>query len=115
MVLNNSVGVPQIVPLVDPRDSPSGKVALISHEVISPAPVISAQWQISAHGIIGQIQCGRRVGDGRQLIDHRDVEVGHTERATAVIRPDHVCRGTQQLGRRSPNGSIGGPKGKTVR
>ena len=34
-----TVGVPQIVPLSVPKLRPSGKVALISHEVIFPLPV----------------------------------------------------------------------------
>ena len=38
-VLNNCVGVPQIVPLLVPKFKPDGKVALISQEVISPGPV----------------------------------------------------------------------------
>ena len=38
-VLNNCVGIPQIVPLLVPKFKPVGKVALIAHEVISPGPV----------------------------------------------------------------------------
>ena len=38
-VLNNCVGIPQIVPLLVPKFKPDGKVALISQEVISPGPV----------------------------------------------------------------------------
>ena len=34
-----TVGIPQIVPLSVPKLRPSGKVALISHEVIFPLPV----------------------------------------------------------------------------
>ena len=33
------VGVPQIVPLLVPKDSPLGSVELIAHEVIVPGPV----------------------------------------------------------------------------
>ena len=35
-----TVGIPQIVPLLVPKLRPAGNVAFISHEVISPAPVI---------------------------------------------------------------------------
>ena len=38
VVPHNSVGVPQNVPLFAPNDTPFGKVALISHVSISPAP-----------------------------------------------------------------------------
>ena len=38
-VLNNCVGIPQMVPLVVPKFRPDGKVALICQEVISPGPV----------------------------------------------------------------------------
>ena len=38
-VLNNCVGMPQIVPLLRPKFKPEGKVALIAQEVISPGPV----------------------------------------------------------------------------
>ena len=38
-VLNNCVGIPQIVPLLVPKFKPDGKVALMAHEVISPGPV----------------------------------------------------------------------------
>ena len=38
-VLNNCVGMPQIVPLVVPKFRPDGKVALMAQEVISPGPV----------------------------------------------------------------------------
>ena len=37
-VLNNCVGIPQIVPLLVPKFSPLGRLALIAHEVISPEP-----------------------------------------------------------------------------
>ena len=33
------VGVPQIVPLLVPKDKPLGRVGEIAHEVIAPAPV----------------------------------------------------------------------------
>ena len=32
------VGMPQIVPLLVPKLSPAGKVALMAHEVIAPEP-----------------------------------------------------------------------------
>ena len=38
-VVNNCVGIPQIVPLLVPKFKPAGKVALISQDVISPGPV----------------------------------------------------------------------------
>ena len=38
-VLNNCVGIPQIVPLLVPKFKPDGKVALMAQEVISPGPV----------------------------------------------------------------------------
>ena len=38
-VVCKTVGTPQIVPLLVPKLRPAGKVALISHEVISPEPV----------------------------------------------------------------------------
>ena len=38
-VENNCVGIPQIVPLLVPKFSPLGRLALISQEVISPGPV----------------------------------------------------------------------------
>ena len=38
-VVCRTVGTPQIVPLLVPKLRPAGKVALISHEVISPEPV----------------------------------------------------------------------------
>ena len=37
-VENNCVGIPQIVPLLVPKFSPLGRLALIAHEVISPEP-----------------------------------------------------------------------------
>ena len=37
-VLNNCVGMPQIVPLLVPKFKPDGKVALMAQEVISPLP-----------------------------------------------------------------------------
>lgn len=39
VVVCNTVGIPQIVPLLVPKLSPAGKVALIAHEVIVPEPV----------------------------------------------------------------------------
>ena len=39
VVFHNSVGIPQSVPLSLPKLIPEGKVALISHEVMSPGPV----------------------------------------------------------------------------
>ena len=36
------VGVPQIVPLLVPKDRPLGKAGLIAHEVIAPEPVTVA-------------------------------------------------------------------------
>ena len=45
------------------------------------------QRQIRGNGVVGQGEI--RIGDGRQFVDHSDVEVGHT-RATAVVRPNHV-------------------------
>ena len=38
-LLNNCVGIPHIVPLLVPKFSPLGRLALISQEVISPGPV----------------------------------------------------------------------------
>ena len=35
----NDVGVPQIVPLLVPKDRPLGRVGEIAHEVIAPEPV----------------------------------------------------------------------------
>ena len=35
----NDVGVPQIVPLLVPKDKPLGKAGLMAHEVIVPEPV----------------------------------------------------------------------------
>ena len=34
-----TVGVPQIVPLAEPKNRPLGRLPFISHEVISPGPV----------------------------------------------------------------------------
>ena len=39
VVFHNSVGTPHSVPLSLPKLIPDGKVALISHEVMSPEPV----------------------------------------------------------------------------
>ena len=39
VALRSWVGVPQIVPLLVPKFSPDGKVALMAQEVISPGPV----------------------------------------------------------------------------
>ena len=38
-VENNCVGIPHIVPLLVPKFRPLGRLALISQDVISPAPV----------------------------------------------------------------------------
>ena len=38
-VVWSTAGVPQIVPLLVPKLRPLGKVALISHDVMSPEPV----------------------------------------------------------------------------
>ena len=38
-VVCKTVGIPQIVPLLVPKLSPAGKVALMAQEVISPEPV----------------------------------------------------------------------------
>ena len=35
----NEVGVPQIVPLLVPKERPLGRVGEIAHEVIAPGPV----------------------------------------------------------------------------
>ena len=42
VVFHNSVGVPQIVPLLVSKVKPLGSAGLISHEVIAPAPVSTA-------------------------------------------------------------------------
>ena len=39
-MVHNSVAVPHNVPLFEPKETPLGREALISHEVISPEPVM---------------------------------------------------------------------------
>ena len=39
VVVNRCVGTPQIVPLLVSKVKPFGKLGLISHEVMTPAPV----------------------------------------------------------------------------
>ena len=74
VVVHNSAGVPQIVPLVAPKERPSGKVALISQEVISPEPVMVGEWQVTACSVVG---AARRIGNRGQLINYGDVEIGY--------------------------------------
>ena len=63
------------------------------------------QRQVDTEGVVGEGEVRRRVGNGGQLVDDGDVEVGHG-RATAVVGPHHVGGLRPQLGRRTVNGSI---------
>ena len=38
-VVNNCVGIPQMVPLLIPKERPLGSAGLMAHEVMAPEPV----------------------------------------------------------------------------
>ncbi len=71
------------------------------------------QWEVAAHGVFVQREVGRRVGHGRQLIHHGDVEVGHA-RATAVVRPNHVGGLWPHFGRCAPNRTVARLEGQAA-
>ena len=71
------------------------------------------QRQVRADGVVGQREVRRSVGEGRELVDHRDVEIG-LGGAPAVVRPNRVRRGGPQLGRCTVERPVVWPEGKAA-